>query len=230
MQHLEPPSLSVARRDLEDAWRVRSETARERYETASRQYRKLLDERPEGLAPEQDDTLALARRAESVALAEYTRILRLFTELTVHRRIPEEQLGASGQRGAGLTDGPLISVVDDDESVRDSTTTLLRSVGYEVATFESGEMFLDSITLPETRCVILDIRMPGMSGLDVQRCMNLSDSEIPVIFVTAHDNTITRTLAMSSGASAVFHKPFAVSDFLAAVEAALKRASSGATG
>ena len=99
MQHLEHPSPSLARRDLENAWRVRSEMARERYETASRLYRKLLDEKPEGLIPGHDDPMALARHAESEALAEYTRILKLFTELIVHGRIPEEESAARTSGG-----------------------------------------------------------------------------------------------------------------------------------
>ena len=99
MQNLEHPSPSPARRDLEEAWRVRSEMARERYEMASRRYRKLLDEKPRGLIPRHDDPLALARHEESEALAEYMRILRLFTELTLHGRIPEEQVGAKASGG-----------------------------------------------------------------------------------------------------------------------------------
>ena len=100
MQHLEHPSPNLTRRDLEDAWRVRSEMARERYEMASRQYRKLLDEKPEGLIPRHDDPVALARHAESEALAEYSRNVRLFTELIVYGRIPEEEL-ASRAGGGG---------------------------------------------------------------------------------------------------------------------------------
>ena len=94
MQNLEHPSPSPGHRDLKDTWRVRAEMARERYEMASRRYRKLLEEKPEGLIPRQDGPLALARQAESEALAEYTRILKLFTELTSHGQIPEEPLGA----------------------------------------------------------------------------------------------------------------------------------------
>ena len=99
MQDLERPSPSLARTDLEDAWRVRSEMARERYEMASRLYRKLLDEKPDGLIPRHDDPVAVARHMESEALAEYTHVLRLFTELTVHGRIPEEQSGANANGG-----------------------------------------------------------------------------------------------------------------------------------
>lgn len=101
MQNLEHPSPNLARRDLEDSWRVRSEMARERYEMASSRYRKLLDEKPEDLIPQPDDPLALARHAESEALAEYRRVLRLFRELILCGRIPEEQLAA---RASGGTD------------------------------------------------------------------------------------------------------------------------------
>ena len=121
-----------------------------------------------------------------------------------------------------MTAGSLISVVDDDESIRDSTRTLLRSVGYEVATFESGELFLESNTLPEIRCLVLDIQMPGMSGLELQRRVNLSDSSVPVIFVTAHDDRANRKLAIDAGAFEVFQKPFSANAFLTAVDMALK--------
>lgn len=99
MENLEHPLPGLARRNLEDGWRVRLEMARERYETASARYRKLLEEKPEGLIPRQDDSLALARHAESEALAEYSRTLKSFTELTVHGRIPEEQSGAEANGG-----------------------------------------------------------------------------------------------------------------------------------
>lgn len=128
-----------------------------------------------------------------------------------------------------MKDGTLIAVVDDDESVRDSTKTLLRSVGYEVATFESGELFLESGTVSETRCLILDIRMPGISGLDVQRRVNFAAPRIPIIFVTAHDDKMNRKLATDAGAADFFHKPFLASDFLAAVHKALNNSSSLAT-
>lgn len=101
MQNLEHPSRRLTRQNLENVWRVRTEIARERYEIASRRYRELLDVKPEGLVPRHDAPLALARHAESEALAEYTRILRLFTELTVHGWIPEEQLGAKARGGRG---------------------------------------------------------------------------------------------------------------------------------
>lgn len=223
MQNPEHPSPSLTRRDLEDAWRVRSEMARERYNRATLRYRKLLEAKSEGATPRPDGPLVLARHAESRALAEYRRILKIFTELIAHDRIPEEESAAGADGGQNLTDGTLVSVVDDDESIRDSTRILLRSAGYEVSTFESGELFLESDTLPETGCLILDIRMSGMSGLEVQRRVNLSEPGIPVIFVTAHDDKTTRKLAFEAGASELFQKPFSANDFLAAIHTALKK-------
>ena len=117
----------------------------------------------------------------------------------------------------------LISVVDDDESVRDSTQLLLRSAGYNVATFESGELFLQSDTRSATQCLVLDMCMPGMDGLELQRHLNVSDAGLSIIFVTAHDDKKSRQLAIDGGASDFFQKPFAASMFLAAIGIALKK-------
>lgn len=116
----------------------------------------------------------------------------------------------------------LVSVVDDDESVRDATESLLRSVGYKVAKFESGERFLASEAISDTQCLILDIRMPGIDGFELQRRMHISDVDIPIIFVTAHGDNNNRKQAMDAGASGFFQKPFAANDFLAAVRTALE--------
>jgi FixJ family two-component response regulator len=112
--------------------------------------------------------------------------------------------------------------VDDDESVRDSAKTLLRSVGYQVAIFESGEQFFESGLLSETGCLILDMRMPGMNGLEVQRQLNLSQSPVPIIFVTAHNDKANRQRAIDAGCSDFLQKPFAANDFLGAIATALK--------
>lgn len=117
----------------------------------------------------------------------------------------------------------LISVVDDDESVRDSTKILLRSAGYKVVTFESGELFLKSDTRSETECLVLDMRMPGMGGLEVQRRLSISDAGVPIIFMTAHGDQRSRKLAMDGGASDFFQKPFPASEFLDAVRTAVNR-------
>lgn len=86
------PSPGLQREGLEDAWRSRFEMARERYKQASAHYRELVAQQPEGIIPREDSPLALARQAESEALAEYSRILKVFTELTIRGRIPEEEL------------------------------------------------------------------------------------------------------------------------------------------
>ena len=115
----------------------------------------------------------------------------------------------------------VISVVDDDESVRESTGILLRSAGYRVATFESAELFLASTARLETACLVLDIRMPVMDGLELQRRLSISDTDLPIIFVTAHDEKIVRQRALNGGTVNFFAKPFSAVDFLAAIETAL---------
>lgn len=117
----------------------------------------------------------------------------------------------------------LVSVVDDDESVRDSTRALLRSAGYTVGTFESGELFLDSATLPQTKCLVVDLRMPGMSGLELQRRVNLFDFGVPIIFITANEDANSRRLAIEAGASEFFLKPFEADAFLTAIDTALRK-------
>jgi two-component system, LuxR family, response regulator FixJ len=126
------------------------------------------------------------------------------------------------QRLETITENSLISVVDDDESARDSIRCLLRSAGYRVATFESGELFLESEALRNTGCLILDIGMAGMDGLEVQRRLNGADAVVPIIFVTAQADRKSRQVAIEAGASDFFPKPFPTSDLLAAIETALQ--------
>jgi FixJ family two-component response regulator len=121
-----------------------------------------------------------------------------------------------------LFDRGKISIVDDDDSVRRATRALLRSVGYEVETFASAELFLESDALRETECLVLDVRMPGMDGLELQRRLNEAKSRVPIIFVTAHDDGSRRKMAMDAGAANFFRKPFEGNAFVAAVQAALR--------
>src|SRR5882724_5390560 len=104
---------------------------------------------------------------------EYSRAMKTLTDLTIRGELPEET--PSGGPEGTRAESERISVVDDDESIRDSTKALLRSAGYQAATFASAELFLDSGALAETDCVILDIRMPGMDGLELQRRLNASN-------------------------------------------------------
>lgn len=116
---------------------------------------------------------------------------------------------------------PLISVVDDDESVRESLRGFIRSVGFPVEMFASAEEFLSSNYLHSTRCLILDVRMHGMTGFELQRQLRASHREIPVIFITAHGNEAAGLQALKDGAVAYLRKPFSEQALLNAIEAAL---------
>ena len=120
------------------------------------------------------------------------------------------------------SDSGKISIVDDDESIRRATSGLLRSVGYQVEAFASAELFLEADALRETDCLVLDVRMPGIDGLELQRRLNAAKSHVPVIFVTAHDDKSHRTAATDAGAVNFFHKPFEANAFVAAIQAALQ--------
>jgi len=117
---------------------------------------------------------------------------------------------------------PLISIVDDDDALRTSLENLIRSVGLRTQGFTSAEAFLSSNHVPETRCLVLDVRMAGMSGLELQRQMAAAKSPIPIIFITAHEDDAQRTRALEAGALAFLHKPFYEEELLNAIEAALK--------
>jgi FixJ family two-component response regulator len=115
----------------------------------------------------------------------------------------------------------LISVVDDDASVRESLRCLIRSVGLAVEVFATAEEFLKSDHLRNTRCLILDARMPGMNGLELQRRLATSHYEIPVVFITAHGDEASRSRALKGGAVDYLLKPFREEALLQAIHAAL---------
>jgi len=117
---------------------------------------------------------------------------------------------------------PLISVVDDDQSVRESLGRLIRSVGYGVQVFGSAEEFLSASHGRQADCLILDIRMPGMSGLELQRELSASNCGLPVIFITAHgSDEQARARALGAGAVAYLLKPLREEEVLKAIDAAL---------
>ncbi len=120
-----------------------------------------------------------------------------------------------------LADNPLISVVDDDEAVRESLRGLLRSVRFGVDVFASGEEFLSSHRTGGTDCLLLDVRMPGMSGLDLQRSLMATHPEIPIIFITSHGDEELRSRALRGGAVDYLLKPFSEEALLKAVQRAL---------
>jgi len=116
---------------------------------------------------------------------------------------------------------PLVSVVDDDESVRESLPDLLREFGFAARAFSSAQEFLSSDYLDETRCLILDVAMPGMNGLDLQQELKRRGKGIPIIFVTGQKDEDIRTRALTQGAVKFLYKPFSDSALLDAVNAAL---------
>jgi len=118
-------------------------------------------------------------------------------------------------------DRPAVSVVDDDESLRRSLRNLLRSVGFGVETFASAEEFLRSAQRENTRCLVLDLRLTGMSGLDLLQHLAVADSHISVVILTAHGDEETRRRSLRAGAVAFLDKPFHSAALLDAVRAAL---------
>ena len=125
------------------------------------------------------------------------------------------------QAEASVTERTLVSVVDDDESVRESLPDLLREFGYAVDAFSSAEEFLASDSVAQTKSLILDIAMPGMSGLDLQLELKRREQEIPVIFITGQNDDAVRARALAAGAVAVLFKPFSDTVLLEALHAAL---------
>jgi FixJ family two-component response regulator len=116
----------------------------------------------------------------------------------------------------------LVCVVDDDFLARESTTRLLRSFKFNVKALASAEEFLNSDCLAETACLVLDVRMPGMSGLELQRQLAVSNSDVPIIFITAHEDEDQRRQALEAGAVAFLYKPVYEEALLNAVDTALK--------
>jgi FixJ family two-component response regulator len=122
----------------------------------------------------------------------------------------------------------LISVVDDDESVRESLDGLFRSVGFRVKVFPSAEAFLKLDNLSDIDCLILDVRMPGMDGLELQRRLIASHHKIPIIFITAHESDReVRARALRNGAVDFLGKPLTEDVLLRAVRAAIGQKSEG---
>ena len=116
---------------------------------------------------------------------------------------------------------PLVSVVDDDESVRESLPDLLQEFGFAVETFASAEEFLASGRIGDTRCLVLDIAMPGMSGPDLQRELVQRRHKVPIVFITAHADKSDVPRLMEQGAVACLLKPFSDTALREALNAAL---------
>jgi FixJ family two-component response regulator len=121
-----------------------------------------------------------------------------------------------------LAGSPLVSVIDDDESVRESLPDLLKQFGFAVDTFSSAEEFLLSHSRGQTRCLLLDIALPGMTGLDLQQELRRRQPETPIIFITADRDEALRERVLAAGAVECLFKPFTDIALLDALNAALR--------
>jgi FixJ family two-component response regulator len=126
-----------------------------------------------------------------------------------------------------MAESPLIAIVDDEEAICDALTSLLRSVGWRAEGFTSAEAFLQSGLVHTTACLLLDVRLPGVSGLELQRQLRSSQARLPIIFMTAHGNDAMRAQALQAGAVAFFDKPFNDTALLEAIRTALAPDSGG---
>jgi FixJ family two-component response regulator len=120
------------------------------------------------------------------------------------------------------TDGPFVAIVDDDELFRRSLERLVRSAGFTVEGFGSAEEFLERGDLDRTACAILDLKLPGMSGLDLQQRLITAPTPIPVVFASAHDEAMMQANALRAGAVAFLRKPFDNGTLLDALSRAIR--------
>jgi FixJ family two-component response regulator len=120
-----------------------------------------------------------------------------------------------------MSEIPLIAVVDDDAAIREAIQSLLRSVGLRVAVFAAAEDFLQAGQRQATACLTLDVRMPRMSGIELQQRLATAHDPMPIIFITAHGDEETRARALRAGAVAFLDKPFSDEVLLRAVQAPL---------
>jgi two-component system response regulator FixJ len=118
---------------------------------------------------------------------------------------------------------PVVFIVDDDEAVRNSLRLLLKSVGLAAAALPSAREFLDTYTPAQPGCLVLDVRMPGMSGLDLQQLLNLQGAVIPVIFITGHGDIPMAVEAMQAGAFDFLQKPFRDQQLIDCIQRALEK-------
>jgi FixJ family two-component response regulator len=122
-----------------------------------------------------------------------------------------------------IQDQPVVTVIDDDPAIRRAIDRLLRSVGLHVELFESAQEFLQSSRLDAPSCIVLDVRLPGQSGLNLQRALATANIHTPIIFITAHGDIPMSVRAMKAGAVEFLTKPFHDQDLLDAIELALQK-------
>jgi FixJ family two-component response regulator len=122
-----------------------------------------------------------------------------------------------------MLEGPLIAVVDDDSSIRNATQDLLKAAGYSTATFGNATTFLDSADRAAVACLVADVRMPGMTGLELHEYLAASGAGIPTIIITAHAGELTPQHACEAGITCFLIKPFAPDELLECVRKAVAK-------
>ena len=127
-----------------------------------------------------------------------------------------------------MPEAPLISIVDDDALARDGIRELVESLGYEAVTFISAEHFLESVVIAEPTCLITDLQMPGLSGLELQEALRSQGYHTPVILITAYPSENHRTRALANGAVGFLSKPFDERSLIECLNVAIKLRSSQA--
>jgi two-component system, LuxR family, response regulator FixJ len=122
-----------------------------------------------------------------------------------------------------MPEGPLVAIVDDDESIRNGTRLLLKAAGFSTALFADAQSFLASASRRSAACLVADMRMPGMSGLELYKALVASGDGIPTVIITAHPEEATQSRAREAGITCYLSKPFAPDDLLECVREALAR-------
>jgi|SRR5262245_27270574 len=139
--------------------------------------------------------------------------------LSAARNFSSQRLHIEDQQ---LRTAPTISIVDDDESMRCAVKSLVTSLGFDACTFASAEEFLQSPRLDDTACLITDLQMPGLSGIELQKSLLAQDRHIPIIFMTAFPEERMRTRAMDAGALGFLSKPFESQTLVTLIDKAIE--------
>ena len=126
-----------------------------------------------------------------------------------------------------MAERPLVVIVDDDQSLRNATRDLLKAAGFSTATFEDAESFLGSASRASAACLVADMRMPGMTGLELYQALVASGEGIPTVIITAHPDEPTQSRAREAGITCYLSKPFAPDDLLECVGEALAKSQRG---
>jgi FixJ family two-component response regulator len=126
-----------------------------------------------------------------------------------------------------MCEGPLVAIVDDDKSIRNATQDLLKSAGFATATFKDAESFLSSASRGRAACLVADMKMPRMTGLELYQVLVASGQGIPTVIITAHPEELTQARAHQAGITCYLYKPFEPDDLLECVREALAKSQPG---